>query len=220
MARPVNADADATRRRILESAVRLFTARGGSASIRDIARNANVSLAMVHHYYGSKDELYGACIDEMYVELGGLRARLESGLDGETELPLVLDRAVRTGFRFAREHQTAVRLLLRNVVTEGGLDPKREREMQGPFLAEISELLGSSLGRPGTELRLPLQSVVALTARYAVSSERELALVAGLDRSRGDDALRAVEDHLVETAWALLAPRLAIAERTRATCKQ
>jgi AcrR family transcriptional regulator len=205
MARPVNADADATRRRILGSAVRLFTARGEAASIRDIARSANVSLAMVHHYYGSKEALYTACVDEMYAELGGLRAELAKKLAGESDVTVLIERAVRTGFRFARRHQTAVRLLLRSVVTEGQLDPKRQREMQAPFLAEISGLLGHALGRSGPELRLPLQSVVALTARYAVSSERELAIVAGVEPGNGSEALANVEDHLVQTALALLA---------------
>jgi len=70
MSRPVNADADATRQRMLEAAVQLFAERGlGSTSIRDVAGAAGVSLAMVHHYFGSKDDLYDACIDATYAEL-------------------------------------------------------------------------------------------------------------------------------------------------------
>jgi AcrR family transcriptional regulator len=190
----------------LESAVRSFTARGSAASIRDIARGASVSLAMVHHYYGSKDELYAACVDEMYAELSGLRAELEAGLGGETDVCAVLERAVRTGFRFAREHQTAMRWLLRGVVSAGELDVKRQREVQVPFLDEISELLGGALGRPGSELRLPIQSVVALVARYAISTDRELAIVVGVEKVRCAEAERAVEDHLVDVTRALLAP--------------
>jgi hypothetical protein len=87
-------------------------------------------------------------------------------------------------------------------VTAGELDVRRQREVQAPFLAEISELLGAALGRPKDELRLPLQSVVLLVARYAVSTERELTVIAGRA-----DAESSVEDHLADVALALLAQR-------------
>src|SRR5260221_13397069 len=47
MARPPNADADATRRRILQSAITLFSDRGiGETSVRDVVAASGVSLAM------------------------------------------------------------------------------------------------------------------------------------------------------------------------------
>jgi AcrR family transcriptional regulator len=201
MARPINADADATRRRILESAVRLFAESGPTgASIRSIAKGADVSLAMVHHYFGSKDDLLSACIDSMYLRLGALREELEHELSKGSDLSEIVDRAIRTCYRFAKGEQLAVRLLLRTVAENGELDAERRDAVQGPFLARVSELLGRTLGRPANELRLPLQSVVMLTARYSVSSERELELFSG----KSGDADAAVESHLVEVASALL----------------
>jgi AcrR family transcriptional regulator len=58
MARPVNADGEATAKRILDAAFRCYLDGGGFTSIRDIAREAKVSLAMIHHYFGSKAKLY------------------------------------------------------------------------------------------------------------------------------------------------------------------
>jgi AcrR family transcriptional regulator len=201
MARPINADADATRRRILESAVRLFAESGPTgASIRSIAKGADVSLAMVHHYFGTKDELLDACIDSMYARLGALREELETALGSGGDLGVLVDRAIRTCYRFAKSEQLAVRLLLRTVAENGELDGSRRDAVQAPFLARVSELLGNTLGRPARELRLPLQSVVMLTARYSVSTERELQLFTGQSRN----AEAAVEDHLVEVASALL----------------
>lgn len=201
MARPVNANADATRRRILTSAVRLFAESGPSgASIRNIARGADVSLAMVHHYFGTKDDLLNACIDSMYERLGALRRELEGALAEGGDLREIVDRAVRVCFRFAKSEQLAVRLLLRTVAEHGELDAQRRDAVQGPFLTQVSELLGQALGRPARELRLPLQSVVMLTARYAVSSARELELICGA----GVAADSTVEDHLVEVASAML----------------
>lgn len=204
MARPVNADADATRKRILKSAVRLFAESGPSgASIRSIARGAEVSLAMVHHYFGSKDDLYNACIDSMYARLGTLRRELEAALAEGGDLGEIVERAVRVSFRFAKSEQLAVRLLLRTVAEHGELDQERRDAVQGPFLTQVSGLLGEALNRPASELRLPLQSVVMLTARYAVSSPRELALLSGASTA----AEAAVEDHLVEVASSVLGIR-------------
>jgi AcrR family transcriptional regulator len=236
MARPVNADGERTRRRILECALELFAERGADAvSIRQLAAASDVSLAMVHHYFGDKDGLYAACVDAMYDELAPLRAELETALaaggalstDSEpskrseppAKVPLgtasghtraLVERAVRVGFRFARGHQRAVRLGLRQVVSRGELDASRQRRVQEPFLEQASQALAAGLGRSARALRLPIQSLVALTARYAASTDRELALVAGLSppRTRKDSeaAEQAVEDHLVDVALALLTP--------------
>src|ERR1041385_6512140 len=97
MARPVNADAQATQAKILATAYDLFAARGiDGASVRDIAKGAAVSLAMVHHYFGSKQGLYEACVDAMLNELGGLRTEFESKLSTSGATPIeVISEAVR-----------------------------------------------------------------------------------------------------------------------------
>src|SRR5262245_51533893 len=114
MPRPQNSDAAATRNRILASAVQRFSKRGSAgASIRDTARGEAVSLAMVHHYFGTKTQLWVACVDSMYERLGELRAELETALQQGGDWDALVERAVRVGFRFARSEQVAVRLLMR-----------------------------------------------------------------------------------------------------------
>jgi hypothetical protein len=142
----------------------------------------------------------------MYRELSELRAELERELLAGGARVAIVERAVRAGFRFARAHQTQMRLLLRAVMSAGELDPKRRKQEQLPFLARASELLGAALGRPAAELRLPVQSIVALVARYAVSSERELEGIVSGDTPGGDPAA-AVESHLVAVALAILGIR-------------
>lgn len=52
-----------TRRRILESARKLFARKGiNGVTIRDIAAAANVDPALVHHYFGTKRQLFAAAI--------------------------------------------------------------------------------------------------------------------------------------------------------------
>jgi AcrR family transcriptional regulator len=204
MPRPVNADAQATQRQILRSALALFSAQGmGGTSVREIARGAGVSLAMVHHYFGSKEGLYDACIAAMLAELSHLGVELRAELVTLEGSPRALfDRAVRVGFRFAREHRMSVRLLQRSIVDAGQVDARIRDGNVLPFLATISEALGGLLGRAPESLRLPIQSVIFLVVRYAISSDDELEHLVG--ESKKARAAEAVEDHLVEAASRLL----------------
>ena len=206
MARPPNADADATRLRIRAAAGVLFADRGiGSVSVRQIAAEAGVSLAMIHHYFGSKDALYRACVDAMYIELGGLQAELMAALVPGGSLAEVIERAVRVGFRFARAHRIANRLLWRQVIEAGTLDAERRARYQEPFLKNLSLALAAASGRPAADWRLPVQSLTFLISRYALSEDSELAFFTeGVDPQ---DQLSAVEEHLVACANQLLTLR-------------
>jgi AcrR family transcriptional regulator len=200
MSRPVHADAEATRSRILESAVTLFAEHGlGSTSVRDVAGAAGVSLAMVGHYFGSKDDLYEACIGAMYAELAQMKDALGRELASDGALDELLGRAVVVSFRFAREHKTAVRLLVRAAVSTGELHPEG-RKLLLSALDVVSTAVGARIGRPASELRLPIQSLVFLVARYAAQDERELAAVVGVPVREKKRLYEAVEAHLVGVA--------------------
>ncbi|HEY2702029.1 MAG TPA: TetR family transcriptional regulator [Pseudonocardiaceae bacterium] len=65
------------RARIRDAALRLFAERGmQAATIRDIAARAGVSLGLVRHHFGSKEELRDAC-DE-YALAQGMRIKNEA----------------------------------------------------------------------------------------------------------------------------------------------
>ncbi|WP_405778245.1 TetR family transcriptional regulator [Streptomyces sp. NBC_00859] len=58
------ADGGGARRRILESARTEFSERGyDKTSVRGIAKAAGVDAALVHHYFGTKDEVFEAAIE-------------------------------------------------------------------------------------------------------------------------------------------------------------
>ncbi len=205
MARPAGANAELTRSRILDSASSHFAQLGlGGVSVRDIARGAGVSLGMVHHYFGSKDELYQACVDSMYEELHAMRAELMTKLKTASSVEQLIDDAVRVSFHFARAHQTSIRLLMRTVVEHGELGPVHQQALQLPFLEEISGALASTTGKSATNLRLAAQSTTFLVARYALSSEHELRVLTGLPRGSFKAVLAAVEEHLACAALSLL----------------
>jgi AcrR family transcriptional regulator len=207
MARPANADAHATRARILEAALRLFADVGrGETSIRDIAREAGVSLGMVNHYFGSKEALYETCVATMFAELAELRGHLAPLFLRAQDPRAAVAAAVRAAFQFACEHRDASRFALRGVLESGELDPRRREELLVPYLDAASTLLAGYGGLEARALRLPLQSLVFLVGRYAISSANELAVSTG-ERDEAT-ARAAVADHLAEIALRTLLPPL------------
>ncbi len=206
MARPVNANAAATRQRILTTASRLFAERGvGQTSIRLIARESSVSLAMVHHYFGSKEDLHRDCIDAMYKELGQLQDEfVELVRDPPDSMESVIDSVMRRGFRFGIEHRSQLRLLMRSIVDTGGIGLEwRERELI-PTLTRFSRLVGALTGKNPERMRLTIQSVVFMNLRYVVAAPDELAAIAGMPPEDIDAVYQAVEDHLADVAKALV----------------
>lgn len=56
-------DADGTRQRLLDAARRRFAKDGyTSTTVRDIASDAGVNVALISRYFGSKDGLFEACL--------------------------------------------------------------------------------------------------------------------------------------------------------------
>lgn len=207
MSRPINADAEATKRRILQSAVELFSERGlDGTSIREIAAGAGVTLATVHHYYGSKESLLESCMASVYDELGEMAVELNEVLSRGDSLRDTIAHAVSVSFRFALKHRTTVRLLVRSSIATGRTPDRGQKMLLEEFLPVVSTHLGAVLKRPPDELRLPLQTLIFLCARYAVQDPAELALTAAVSKGATREALQRVEQHLVELTLAMLRP--------------
>ncbi len=204
MARPAQADSAATRRRILATASLRFSSAGvNGCSMRAIAREVNVSVATIHHHFGSKEGLHTACLDAMYADLATLRDTLVPTI-GSTN-GNALEKVVRESWRFARNHRLQLRLLMREVVSRGGLDARRREEQLLPFLDQGSELLASQTGGEATSMRLVLQSAIHLVVRYALGNDEELEAFTGLATRQAEEA---IEDHLVCVIGAMANPRL------------
>lgn len=172
--RPKNADAKATRERILVRASELFAARGkGSTSVRDIARAADVSLATVLHYFGSKDDLYKASIDRMYDEVTELKSELEGVIADADDPAQALDLAVVESYRFARRHLPALRLVMRSVLDTGEVPEERRAGFLMPLLDESAAWLAAITGLPTARVALSLHSLNQLVVRYALIADTE-----------------------------------------------
>jgi AcrR family transcriptional regulator len=110
-------DPDGTRRNIIEVATREFAQKGyGGARVDAIAARTRTSKRMIYYYFGGKEGLYLAVLEEAYSSI----RRHEATLDLERLPP---DAALRTlvGFTFDyyNKHPEFVRLVMNENIMEG-----------------------------------------------------------------------------------------------------
>jgi TetR/AcrR family transcriptional regulator len=98
------------REALLESALRLFAARGYDAvGVQEVVDVTGITKPTLYHYFGSKRGLLEALLETYFEQLNGrvVEAAVYSG-----DLPLTLKRIVEAYFRFARENPAFYRLQL------------------------------------------------------------------------------------------------------------
>ncbi len=180
MARPVGADAGATRERILGAAAHLFATMGlGRASMRGIARKAEVSQSTVHHYFHTKQALHQACIDEMYARLAQLREVLAPSWDATASPQQRLRNAVSQIYGFGRENSDAVRLVQRSVLDRGeGVHAERQAVLFGA-LDLLAAPLSEQSPHDDAEVRRVLYAFNLLMARMVLVGDEEIVRVHG-----------------------------------------
>ena len=156
-----------TRGRILDAARAAFGERGfDGATIRDIAARAGVDAALVHHYFGTKQQLFVAAM-EMPVDFATAVPALLAGPEdrlGERFVAFVLELWERP----------EVRPLLQGVVRSASTDAVaaamlRRLLAEGPLLA-----LTTALDRPDAAVRASLagsQLIGLAFARLVVGVE-------------------------------------------------
>ncbi len=78
--RPPRTEAAGTRDRILEAARAEFSARGyDKTSVRGIAKSAGVDSALVHHYFGTKEQVFEAAVEVAFAPAFAVRDTLVDG---------------------------------------------------------------------------------------------------------------------------------------------
>jgi AcrR family transcriptional regulator len=110
-------DPDRTRRDIVEVATREFAQKGYSgARVDAIASRTRTSKRMIYYYFGGKEGLYLAVLEEAYSSI----RRAESTLDLESLPPeAALRTLVGSTFDYYTEHPEFVRLVMNENIMDG-----------------------------------------------------------------------------------------------------
>jgi AcrR family transcriptional regulator len=149
LGRPVGASGEETRQRIIDAAMRCVAEVGYSrATIREIAKMAQMTSGSLYHYFPNKTELIKATFDEMAAM--SIPRVIEAATRGDNyldrlmavfdecdqmmrEYPLIagFDRAITVGSaRHLAENRETMFSTLRDVVVDIIEQARRERELQ------------------------------------------------------------------------------------------
>lgn len=198
--RPKDADSARSYDGIVAAASELLATfdRPTQLTLRDVARNAGVSLGTIAYYFDSKDTLLEACLDGYYARLDGLASELVVELRG-ADLATFVDRATRRFFAFARQERGNVRLRLAINAAAGELPQSRHHDFLEGWPRRAADLLHVVLGSDPATVRFTVQSLAYLVARFAVATDAELHAIFGVVPSA-----QALEDHVAGLARRML----------------
>ncbi|MEU6229421.1 TetR family transcriptional regulator [Streptomyces sp. NPDC047042] len=163
-----SADAPAARDRILTAAREEFAERGyEKTSVRGIAKSAGVDSALVHHYFGTKEQVFEASIE---VAVGPLLSA--PGSIAEGPLDGVGERLAR--FFFGVWENPATRKALLAIVRSAMNNEAAAGVFRRLISAQLLRRLAVQLNLPDAELRAELaaaQLVGIAMLRYVIKVE-------------------------------------------------
>ena len=103
-------DPDANRARIVDAAIEEFAARGfKGASMDAIAARTQTTRALINYYFGSKERLYIAVLEQVYGEIRDAEARLDLE---HLEPVAAIRRIVDFTYRYYVEHSGFVHIVV------------------------------------------------------------------------------------------------------------
>ena len=155
-----------TRAAILVAARSLFAEQGfAGTSVRAIATAAGVDAALVHHYFGSKDDLFLAALELRVDPRVALLPVIEGGVDGAGE------RLMRLFVSVWDVEETRMPLL---ALVRGVLDPGGQQLVRDGFFRMVLAPVGTALELDEPERRMQLvasQLIGLVVLRYVLAVE-------------------------------------------------
>lgn len=198
-------DATATRRRILKAATSEFAKKGlAGARVDEIARRADINKRMLYVYFGNKEDLFLAVLEEAYADIRTAERKLQlEHLDPANALTTL----VRFTWNYYLKHPDFLRLInSENLHRARHLKRSaRIKEMHSPFVKMIADLLkrGADQGvfRPGIDPDQLYISIAAL-GYYYLTNRFTLSVIYNQNLSAKpalDERLAAIEDMVLRT---------------------
>ncbi len=126
--------------RILERATEEFSINGPErATVKAIAKAADVSVGVIYKYYADKDALFEACFTR---SLNMLNDYLQQAGEEEGSLMAVCEKLIRIAQSFAKEHPAHIRMYHAITMdTESNLMAKYAREIESVSAKLYTEYL-------------------------------------------------------------------------------
>ena len=103
------------RQTLLQSAIRLLNERGmGNVSLNDVAREAKLNPALVTYYFGTKDNLFQAVVEQV---IGEWRAEILAAMPEDAGPEQALRSRARATMYFLRRYPYLTKLVIHQMMT-------------------------------------------------------------------------------------------------------
>ncbi|MDT5335232.1 MAG: hypothetical protein QOD90_737 [Mycobacterium sp.] len=152
---------------MLDAAVQMFSVNGYHETSMDaIAAQAEISKPMLYLYYGSKEELFGACLDR---ELGRFVDTVRSDIDFSASPRELLRNAV-VAFLSYIDTNRASWMVLYTQATSSQAFAHTVREGRDRIVDLVGGLLQSGTRNPGPDTDFDMMAVALVGAGEAVAT--------------------------------------------------
>ncbi|MEM8931649.1 MAG: TetR/AcrR family transcriptional regulator [Acidobacteriota bacterium] len=181
-------DPEATRLAILDAAEDLFVSHGPAAtSLSQIAKKAEVTKSLIHHHFGSKEELWRAVQERHFADYFDMQMRLlEEADDPDTNL---LEQSMVAYYRFLQEHPDKVRFMTWTFATKDDTCPTaHEKELFELGIQRIREAQERGRIRADLEPFFVIKILIGMPFAWHQTREETLGLIdSDIDSDTLDD---------------------------------
>lgn len=217
----VQARGEDTRRRILERALDLFAAQGyEGASTRQIAEGAGVNLPAIQYYFGNKEGLYRAIIEDIVADterhMAGVSPRVRAALDDPAATPAeltellceMLDTFVTLVTSGTQVESRRLFFARAEVEETPGLDRLHDngmRQIFNPCLALLSRIHGKS--ETDQEMTMRTMALIGQVVIFCSNNKRPILAATGFDEASVRLIKQIMRDHTLAICRAATANR-------------
>ena len=173
--------------KILDSAQTLFLERGfDGTSMSAIAKDSGVTQSMIHHYFGSKQDLWQAVKKDAYDEYLAHQQQLLD-LDND-DIETFIENSLRSRFLFFQENPRTARLLSWLQIMEDPTGMETGQEIGRQLLAKIRRAQADGQIRDDMAPEAVLAMSIALTTHWFQSRHyiENLTGISPADREASD----------------------------------
>ncbi len=171
-------DPEATRAAILAAAELLFVDKGFAAtSMSDIASEAGVTKSLIHHHFGTKEELWQEIKKLRFSHYAEVQRRLTA--DASNDGGNVLEQSMRSMFQFFRDNPEYVRLSVWMQLEDPKLAELVYPELFREGVARVRREQIAGRLRPDVEAKHLIASMISLCSHWFMARHHGFAALVG-----------------------------------------
>jgi AcrR family transcriptional regulator len=181
--RPPGATGDDTRGEILEAALEAFAEAGFEAmSVRELTRRLGVSHNLVHHHFGSKQDLWRAALDHGIGSTASELAELLSQSVGSPRSRQVLHQVLESAIALLTKRPEVARIFADESARPGPRLDYLYEQFLGPLVAILSRFLSESRAYGVRDVDSRVAALFVLSSASAQFTHAALAEKLGIGR--------------------------------------